>query len=89
MLSLDIRPTVNERLVIFPFGPGRLSNIGLIAERPSRRAIGVSKTLATVVKTSIEAIAFVIMELTTFVILLAAFGFLVVVVLFCVVEAGE
>jgi len=114
LLSLDIKPTVNDRLVDHPFGPSQLTDVGLIAERPSQRAIEASKcTLATAVKTSIELMAFtsqraieaskrplatavkasielmafVIIELTVFVILLAAFGFLVV-VLFCVAEAG-
>jgi len=71
-----------------PFGPSQLTDVGLIAERPSQRAIEASKRpLATAVKASIELMAFVIIELTVFVILLAAFGFLVV-VLFCVAEAG-
>jgi cytochrome P450 len=89
MLSLDIKPTLKERLVNRPFKPSQFTNLGPIAERSSQRAIEASKSaLAKVARTSIELTAFVMVELAAFVILLAAFGFLAV-VLFCVAEAGE
>jgi hypothetical protein len=58
MQSLDTEPAINERLVDSPFGPSRLTHLGPIVERPSQRAMEVSKkrTIAKMVDASIRLI---------------------------------
>ena len=59
LLSLDIKPAVNDRLVDHPFGPSQLTDVGLIAERPSQRAIRLQSAHSPQrLSTSIELMAF-------------------------------